>query len=141
MQENKKMFLQVKMKAQREQSVILCGTLWYWIVVFALYGPYVSSYGLVVAFYGHRHVWSFMALALYGLLWSFMAEYRLFSRSFGLVLCVLDLEFSWGYKFSRFAATSSDISNQNHKTRHSSHSQGTLQKLVYTLALALESKF
>ena len=39
--------------------------------------PYVATYGLV-SFYGHRHVWPCVVLyglfmALYGILWSFMA--------------------------------------------------------------------
>ena len=56
----------------------------------ALYGlewPYVASYGLV-AFQGHGHVSPKLTLHCRGLfmalcctLWSFMAEYRLFSRS------------------------------------------------------------
>ena len=47
---------------------------------------YAASYGLDVAFHGHDYVlaslelaWPFMALN--GILWSFMAEYRLLSRS------------------------------------------------------------
>ena len=92
-----------------------CGTLWYWIAVFALYGlmwPYMALYGLMwlcmvllllftaMAMCGLIRlsmdlcdlVWSwtvlngpvlpFSNLVLCGILWSFMAEYRLFSRSY-----------------------------------------------------------
>ena len=48
--------------------------------------PFVVLYGLAVAFHDHRIVWPsviFCGLVwpFNGLTWSFMAEYRLFSRS------------------------------------------------------------
>ena len=75
----------IKSKLQWEQSVIFCGTLWFWIAVFALYGlmwvalnewSYQASYGLV-AFHGHGYVWPHLtwygvvwpSVVLYGLLW------------------------------------------------------------------------
>ena len=61
--------------------VALCGLVWPCMALCGLVWPCVGSYDRVI-FYGHRHVaLCGLVWALFGLIWSFMAQYRLFSRS------------------------------------------------------------
>ena len=73
--------------AQWEQSVIFCGTLWHLIAVFALNGlvwPRMFLLLLFTAINMYGLVWP-----LDGPIWSFMAEYRLFLRSYIQIYLVL----------------------------------------------------
>ena len=93
---------QIKQKLCKGTKTCVCGTLWYWIVVFALYGFVWSCMDLwdlirprmvlmlftVIIWLSLRDLlWTSMALyglvwPFYSLLWSHMAIYGLFSRSY-----------------------------------------------------------
>ena len=68
-------------KAKWEQSIIFCGTLWYWIALYGLVWPCMPLYGLV---------WPHMVLLL---LFMAIAVCCLIQLSMALWLC--DLSWSW----------------------------------------------